>query len=184
MALDEYSTGGGGKLKLKGSKVADGRVEKKKKKGLKKEERKKKEEQEAKKTPDDGEGIVERREDQDSESREDPRNEEEGGPKTETERKYEEVRRKRVCPFSFPFFISFSVSFFVMRKGWDYGVDGVTFDIVLTRLQLRERLQRDGVKTHKERVEELNKYLSRLSEHHDMYVFLLLQVEISRNCKC
>lgn len=34
-----------------------------------------------------------------------------------------------------------------------------------------ERLKREGVKTHKERVEELNKYLSRLSEHHDMYVF-------------
>jgi hypothetical protein len=26
------------------------------------------------------------------------------------------------------------------------------------------------VKTHKEKVEELNKYLSNLSEHHDMYV--------------
>lgn len=26
------------------------------------------------------------------------------------------------------------------------------------------------MKTHKERVEELNKYLSNLSEHHDMYV--------------
>lgn len=37
---------------------------------------------------------------------------------------------------------------------------------------MHERLQREGVKTHKERVEELNKYLSRLSEHHDMYVFL------------
>ncbi|KAE8373257.1 hypothetical protein BDV26DRAFT_272419 [Aspergillus bertholletiae] len=48
--------------------------------------------------------------------------------KTEAERKYEEVRKKR----------------------------------------LQERLKRDGVKTHKERVEELNKYLSRLSEHHDM----------------
>ncbi|CAD0023406.1 unnamed protein product [Aureobasidium pullulans] len=32
----------------------------------------------------------------------------------------------------------------------------------------RERLMREGVKTHKERVEELNKYLSTLSEHHDM----------------
>ena len=40
--------------------------------------------------------------------------------------------------------------------------------------QLHERLQREGVKTHKERVEELNKYLSRLSEHHDMYVLLFL----------
>lgn len=36
--------------------------------------------------------------------------------------------------------------------------------------QLDERLKKMGVKTHKERVEELNKYLSTLSEHHDMYV--------------
>ena len=34
--------------------------------------------------------------------------------------------------------------------------------------QLDERLRREGLKTHKERVEELNKYLSNLSEHHDM----------------
>ncbi|KIW03471.1 uncharacterized protein PV09_05239 [Verruconis gallopava] len=36
------------------------------------------------------------------------------------------------------------------------------------RKRLEERLKRDGVKTHKERVEELNRYLSKLSEHHDM----------------
>ncbi|KAH7038535.1 hypothetical protein B0J12DRAFT_256870 [Macrophomina phaseolina] len=36
------------------------------------------------------------------------------------------------------------------------------------RKRLDERLKREGVKTHKERVEELNKYLSTLSEHHDM----------------
>ncbi|GIZ40425.1 hypothetical protein CKM354_000376200 [Cercospora kikuchii] len=34
--------------------------------------------------------------------------------------------------------------------------------------RLEERLQREGVKTHKERVQELNKYLSTLSEHNDM----------------
>ncbi|KAF2670159.1 DUF1754-domain-containing protein [Microthyrium microscopicum] len=51
-----------------------------------------------------------------------------GGVKTESERRFEETRRKR----------------------------------------LEERLRREGVKTHKERVEELNRYLSRLSEHHDM----------------
>ncbi len=34
--------------------------------------------------------------------------------------------------------------------------------------QLEERLKREGIKTHKERVEELNRYLSGLSEHHDM----------------
>lgn len=36
------------------------------------------------------------------------------------------------------------------------------------RKRLEERLKKEGVKTHKERVEELNKYLSGLSEHHDM----------------
>lgn len=36
------------------------------------------------------------------------------------------------------------------------------------RKRLEERLKREGVKTHKQRVEELNKYLSSLSEHHDM----------------
>lgn len=42
----------------------------------------------------------------------------------------------------------------------------------LTYVQLHERLQKEGVKTHKQRVEELNKYLSGLSEHHDMFVLL------------
>ncbi|KAK5202719.1 hypothetical protein LTR96_011445 [Exophiala xenobiotica] len=36
------------------------------------------------------------------------------------------------------------------------------------RRRLEERLKREGVKTHKERVMELNRYLSGLSEHHDM----------------
>lgn len=40
----------------------------------------------------------------------------------------------------------------------------------LTNMQLDERLEREGVKSHKEKVEELNKYLSKLSEHHDMYI--------------
>ena len=39
-------------------------------------------------------------------------------------------------------------------------------DVLL--MQLDERLKREGIKTHKERVEELNRYLSNLSEHHDM----------------
>ena len=34
--------------------------------------------------------------------------------------------------------------------------------------RLEERLKREGVKSHKERVQELNRYLSGLSEHHDM----------------
>jgi protein FAM32A len=36
--------------------------------------------------------------------------------------------------------------------------------------QLEKRLAKEGIKTHKERVEEYNKYLASLSEHHDMYV--------------
>ena len=39
---------------------------------------------------------------------------------------------------------------------------------LFTPYQLSDRLAREGIKTHKERVEELNKYLSNLSEHHDM----------------
>jgi len=38
------------------------------------------------------------------------------------------------------------------------------------RRRLDERLMKEGVKSHKERVEEFNKYLANLSEHHDMYV--------------
>jgi len=38
----------------------------------------------------------------------------------------------------------------------------------MRRKRLHDRLQKEGVKTHKQRVEELNKYLSNLSEHHDM----------------
>ena len=46
----------------------------------------------------------------------------------------------------------------------------VVLQIETDLLQMDEKLKRDGVKTHKERVEELNRYLSNLSEHHDMYV--------------
>jgi len=85
MATNEYSTGGGGKLKLKGSKVSDGRVEKKKKKSLKKKE--KAEQDQSPQEPD-----------AETESKS-PRGDtpEGSAAKTEAERKYEEIRRKRVC---------------------------------------------------------------------------------------
>ncbi|RDW64866.1 hypothetical protein BP6252_10517 [Coleophoma cylindrospora] len=38
----------------------------------------------------------------------------------------------------------------------------------MRRKRLAERLEKEGSKSHKERVEELNRYLSSLSEHHDM----------------
>ncbi|RJE20541.1 hypothetical protein PHISCL_07134 [Aspergillus sclerotialis] len=142
---DEYRVGGG-KLKLKGSKVTDGRIEKKKKKKSK--EKKAAEEQdqdqstsaerehESEQTPKhEGEesGLV-RREGGEREGSDGQRERDSGDEgtvvvgKTEAERKYEEQRKRR----------------------------------------LQDRLKREGVKTHKERVEELNKYLSRLTEHHDM----------------
>lgn len=44
----------------------------------------------------------------------------------------------------------------------------------MRRKRLEDRLKREGGgRTHKQRVEELNRYLSGLSEHHDMYVFVL-----------
>ncbi|KAJ5578320.1 uncharacterized protein N7459_007284 [Penicillium hispanicum] len=128
MAPEEYSTGGGGKLKLKGSKVSDGRVEKKKKK----KSGKKNAETAAAETGADARDPSQRGQPGSAEPEVDSAGTPEPGPgaaaKTEAERKYEEVRRKR----------------------------------------LQDRLQREGIKTHKERVEDLNKYLSRLSEHHDM----------------
>ncbi|KAL4762665.1 DUF1754 domain-containing protein [Aspergillus foveolatus] len=134
--MDEYSTGGGGKLKLKGSKVSDGRVKKKKSK--------KTSSAGTVATTGTGEKVEEQRS-EDAAAEERARSVSNGAEgedgshstgtstptqpaKTEAERKHEEMRRKRI----------------------------------------QERLKREGVKTHKERVEELNKYLSRLSEHHDM----------------
>jgi len=125
---DDYAGGAGGKgkLKLKGAKIKDGRVDKKKKK-------KKQQKDKPSKEPD---ASVEKTGDpRGSEDRE--TGDDEGGSgtepaqiigKTEAERRYEEIRKKR----------------------------------------LDDRLKREGIKTHKERVEELNKYLSNLSEHHDM----------------
>lgn len=105
MAPDEYSTGGGGRLKLKGSKVSDGRVEKKKKKKVKKEEKRETGEGE---TGKEMETVLSRDQSREpgepGESGDDGREQREregSAAKTEAERKYEEVRRKRVC---LPFF--------------------------------------------------------------------------------
>ena len=68
--------------------------------------------------------------------------------KTEAERRYDEQRRKRVR----------------LRILWSPNCP----NSLLTLQQLEERLKREGVKSHKQRVEELNRYLSGLSEHHDM----------------
>lgn len=75
-----------------------------------------------------------------------------GTGKTEAQRRHEEIKRKRV---------SFTLHHTVNRD-----VHGPT---LMFATQLDDRLKREGgAKTHKQRVEELNKYLSTLSEHHDM----------------
>ena len=131
MAPDEYATGGGGKLKLKGSKVSDGRVEKKKKK-------KNKTKQDGTTDPT-GNAPGESQPDRESEQlasqqqheKPDPnkidprrsnsrdRDEDRGAmvAKTEAERRYEEMRRRRV---SEDIRLIFCQYFFLFKGG---GVD-------------------------------------------------------------
>lgn len=88
---DEYTAGGGGKLKLKGSKVSDGRVEKKKKKSKR---------SKSDKEGEDGSAPPEARHPgEDGRSEDHHISTDNGGAtvgKTEAERKYEEARKKRV----------------------------------------------------------------------------------------
>jgi len=87
--------------------------------------------------------------------------EERGGDgKTASERAYEEMRRKRVC----------RILTATLWEFWRITSREDFIEYLLITFQLHDRLQKEGVKTHKQRVEELNKYLSNLSEHHDMYV--------------
>ncbi|KAI9866079.1 MAG: hypothetical protein M1813_001640 [Trichoglossum hirsutum] len=130
MGGDEYAAAGGS-LKLKG--VKDSKVDKKRKKKKVKaqpENETASDQQPAERTSttDEGGGADESREGSTGASISREASAPSSIGKTEAERRYEEVRRKR----------------------------------------LDERLKREGTKTHKERVEELNKYLSNLSEHHDM----------------
>lgn len=93
MAGDEYSVGGG-KLKLKGSKVSGGRIEKKKKKSGKKKEG------EATTPKPESTPDTKRPENETEDgvrSEEDREKERDAPGKTEAEKRAEEVRRKRVC---------------------------------------------------------------------------------------
>lgn len=67
--------------------------------------------------------------------------------KTEAQRRHEERRKKRVS---------------LASQHHSTGSEANRIS------QLNERLKREGVQTHKERVQQLNKYLSTLSEHNDM----------------
>lgn len=158
MPSDDYTSVARGPLKLKGAKVT-----KHKKKSKKDKEKTSSDVERALTTTTSGDDAAP---DADTEKRLDPRDkrekrtsgeeerekqeEEEDDTKTEAERRFAELKRKRVCV---------SDSRIPAR--------------VLILAQLKEmtesgRVRPELLKTHKERVEELNSHLSRLSEHHDM----------------
>lgn len=171
MGKDDYTATSGGALKLKGAKPTG--IDKKRKKKLQSATdsvvTKKTDTAIAAEEGDDEEkrkgnfaGVLGEEMD---ELRRDEGDGEEGdiGGKTEAQRRFEETRRKRVSLCSVAPFIGH-----ILRE--TRAMESLMSFTVVMNLQLDERLRREGLKTHKERVEELNKYLSNLSEHHDMYV--------------
>ncbi|KAH6611272.1 hypothetical protein Trco_001292 [Trichoderma cornu-damae] len=140
MGSDDYKAIGGGALKLKGAKVSK-KKKKAAKSGLQKNLSGGDEGAPVKKDGDDGapkHGRDKRNDpkgDEDGKREDDEERQDDGPavPKTESERRHEEARKKRLLQIA-------------QSSG--------------SRPEL--------LKTHKERVEELNTYLSRLSEHHDM----------------
>ncbi|KAG6132700.1 hypothetical protein E4U24_004349 [Claviceps purpurea] len=129
MPSGEYSTIGSGALKLKGAKIQKKKKKRKPKADLDKDLAiQKREADDAQNSDDQGKQRQEQNEDP-----EDPDGEIVEPRKTEAERRYEEVKRKR-----------------------------------LLKLAESSTARPELLKTHKERVEELNTYLSKLSEHHDM----------------
>ncbi|KAG6097975.1 hypothetical protein E4U30_000162 [Claviceps sp. LM220 group G6] len=129
MPSGEYTTIGSGALKLKGAKIQKKKKKRKPKVDLDKDLAiQKREADDAQNSDDQDKQRQEQNEDHEDADREvvEPR-------KTEAERRYEEVKRKR-----------------------------------LLKLAESSTARPELLKTHKERVEELNTYLSKLSEHHDM----------------
>ncbi|KAG6080579.1 hypothetical protein E4U15_003245 [Claviceps sp. LM218 group G6] len=129
MPSGEYTTIGSGALKLKGAKIQKKKKKRKPKVDLDKDLAiQKREADDAQNSDDQDKQRKEQNEDHEDADREvvEPR-------KTEAERRYEEVKRKR-----------------------------------LLKLAESSTARPELLKTHKERVEELNTYLSKLSEHHDM----------------
>ncbi|KAK3196002.1 hypothetical protein K4F52_000870 [Lecanicillium sp. MT-2017a] len=130
MPSDDYkSFGGGGALKLKGAKVDKKKKKKAPKPDLEKNLSAGDEKAVSKRRGSDAEDDK-KKNDKPASDNEDERP---VVPKTESERRYEETRKKR-----------------------------------LLKMAEQSGSRPELLKTHKERVEELNSYLSKLSEHHDM----------------
>lgn len=131
MPSDEYASVGGGALRIKGAKVSK---KNKKKKGKHDLEKNLSTGEPSSSTKD--HTAQETDENRKKEDRQEEEEDDQGPSKsrtTEAERRFEEVRRKKLLELS---------------------------ESASSRPEL--------LKTHKERVEELNTYLSKLSEHHDM----------------
>lgn len=146
MPSDEYASAGGGALRIKGAKVkkhkkkkARSDLEKNLSTGEPSSSSSKKDPTAAQEDADEHAAAGGGADDDDARQREAGRGDGDEGPshtksrKTEAERRFEEVRRKKLLELS---------------------------ESAGSRPEL--------LKTHKERVEELNTYLSKLSEHHDM----------------
>lgn len=146
--MNEYTAPAGGRLKLKG--VQSSRVEKKKSKkkirDKEKEKEKEKEKDKAKASSSSGELCATAAE-ADSGTHEEPGHSTKEGGSSSGE---DESRA---------------------NKQYEYGKTAAERRFEeRKRRRLDERLMKEGVKSHKERVEDFNRYLANLSEHHDMWV--------------
>ncbi|KAK8047621.1 hypothetical protein PG996_015685 [Apiospora saccharicola] len=170
MPADEYSSfGGGGALKLKGGKVTKHKKKKKDRSGAgsdlekslstgasKSEEKKK--EKKSREPGSDEEG--------DTRKKRDDGNDDDGEAKlveykTEAERRHEEFQRKKVSRHP-----PWKRRGYLLRNKKE--ILTLVPNLQLLKLSESSSSRPELLKTHKERVEELNTYLSKLSEHHDM----------------
>ncbi|KAG6186953.1 hypothetical protein E4U27_008209 [Claviceps purpurea] len=170
MPSGEYSTIGSGALKLKGAKIQKKKKKRKPKADLDKDLAiQKREADDAQNSDDQGKQRQEQNEDHEDADGEivEPR-------KTEAERRYEEVKRKRVSRANPRRCVGDGQAGAVgeekvakEKEKLDSGENG-TKTTKLLKLAESSTARPELLKTHKERVEELNTYLSKLSEHHDM----------------
>lgn len=156
MPSDDYASfSGGGALKLKGGKI--GKSKKKKKDKASDLERSLStggSGGEAKLDPDKKRAKSKAIDDgRPEEAPEDDADEGLADHKTEAERRHEEAQRKKVR--AAPLLPGHDRDCWLTVPPWQF-------------LKLSEGARPELLKTHKERVEELNTYLSKLSEHHDM----------------
>lgn len=67
------------------------------------------------------------------------------------------------------------------EKSWEFKGEKTEAELRFEetrKKRLNDKLKKEGTKTHKERVEELNRYLNKLSEHHDMYVLSFVHMQV------